>query len=249
MNWNKFHFYQNRVAVNFLARDPKNAKEVYDAMDGNAIIGLLSSQFDTTEAAIEMGKAYLKEIPVLSIGLGNGDPKQWHAVAEIASSLDSGHANQVFPAAGYTKGMLDARKCNSTFVNALVRPTGTPGIVEISTGPNSQDQEKALVAVETAIAMLKEVGVSSVKFFHMKGLTHLEELKVVAEASAKLGMPVIEPTGGITPENVAEIVKVCLDAGVERIVPHIYGSVIDKNTGKTNTDLVKKAYQEIQNLF
>jgi len=249
MNWSKFNFYKGRVAVNFLAKDPKNAKDVYEAMDGNAIIGLLSSKFPTSKEAIEMGQAYLEEIPVLSIGLGNGDPKQWHAVAEIASALDAGHANQVFPAAGYTKGMLDAKKCQHTFVNALVRPTGKPGIVEISTGPESQEESKALVEVETAIAMLKEVGVSSVKFFHMKGLTHLDELKVVAEASAKLGMPVIEPTGGITPENVAEIVKVCLDAGVDRVVPHIYGAVIDKESGLTEIDGVVKAYQAIKDLF
>lgn len=46
-------------------------------------------------------------------------------------------------------------------------------------------------------------------------------------------MSMIEPTGGITLENFEQILKVCVEAGVEKIMPHVYGSIIDKASGKT----------------
>ncbi|WP_066496304.1 2-dehydro-3-deoxy-phosphogluconate aldolase [Abyssisolibacter fermentans] len=249
MDFERFNFYKGKVAVNYLAKDADNAKEVFDAMDGNTVIGLLSKNFDTVEEAVEEGKKYLEKIPVISIGLGAGDPKQWKVVAEIASKLDPGHANQVYTAAGYTAGVLNASGCNNTFVNALISPTGVVGKVKISTGPESSNMEDAVVDVKTAITMLKEIGVKSVKFFHMKGIKHIDELKAVAEACAELDMPVIEPTGGIDASNVYKIVKVCLDAGCNKIIPHVYTSVIDKETGLTSVDMVKEVYNEIKKLF
>lgn len=39
------NFYRGRVAINVLACDLENAREVYDASEGHAVIGVLSSQF------------------------------------------------------------------------------------------------------------------------------------------------------------------------------------------------------------
>ncbi|MDI5754392.1 KDGP aldolase, partial [Salmonella enterica subsp. enterica serovar Montevideo] len=41
----------------------------------------------------------------------------------------------------------------------------------------------------------------------------------------------LEPTGGIDLENFAEILHIALDAGVSKIIPHIYSSIIDKVSG------------------
>ena len=72
MYLDRFSFYKDTVAVNFLARNPENAKEVLNAMEGNAIIGLISKNYNTTQEAVEAAKQYLKEIPALSIGPGGG---------------------------------------------------------------------------------------------------------------------------------------------------------------------------------
>ena len=82
----------------------------------------------------------------------------------------------------------------------------------------------------------------------MHGTEHLEELKVLAEGCARIGIPVIEPTGGLTPENVVPVVKACLDAGVDRVMAHVYSSIIDKETGRTNVDLALKTYRNLQAL-
>lgn len=96
--------------------------------------------------------------------------------------------------------------------------------------------------------MLKDMGVHAAKFFPMGGLKSIEELKALAEACAKYDMPSIEPTGGITVENFREILKVCLDAGVKRVMSHVYNSIIDKETGKTKIEDIKKIYGIIKEL-
>ena len=59
-----------------------------------------------------------------------------------------------------------------TIVNALVSPTGKVGFVNIATGPLSSQEEPTEVPLETAIALLKDMGASSIKYFPMKGLAH-----------------------------------------------------------------------------
>lgn len=41
----KINFYRNRVAINVLAKDIANAREIFDAAEGHAVIGVLSAQF------------------------------------------------------------------------------------------------------------------------------------------------------------------------------------------------------------
>ncbi|SIB42618.1 Protein of uncharacterised function (DUF1341) [Mycobacteroides abscessus subsp. abscessus] len=60
---------------------------------------------------------------------------------------------------------LDASR---TLVNALIEPSGTPGEVYISTGPNSSDF-KEKISCEMAANMLAEIGVDSVKFYPING--------------------------------------------------------------------------------
>jgi len=246
MDLNKFNFYKDRVALNLLAKDISNAKEVQDVLDGNVFVGVLSKNFDNTESAIEYIKEFKKEINTVSIGLGDGDPNQWKMAAEIAAETDPGHVNQVFTTAPYTLGLLKGMGCTRTLVNALISPTEEKGKVIISTGPYSGGMNGALVDTKTAVAMLKDSGVMSVKFFNMRGLKYIEQLKEMAMACTEVGIPVIEPTGGITPDNLYEIVKVCLDAGCERVIPHVYSSAIDKSTGLTDITIVRGLYDSVK---
>jgi 2-dehydro-3-deoxy-phosphogluconate aldolase len=241
-------FYKDKVAINVLAKDIENAKEVVDAIDGHVAVGVLSKQFNTAEEGIVEVKRWLKEIPTVSVGLGSGDPMQWEKAAKIAAATDPGHVNEVFTGAPVAAGMLMANNAKNTMINSLISPTGIVGKVKISTGPLSQDGEGAIVDVETAVLMLKDMGVHAVKFFPMGGLKSINELKAVADACAKHDLPSIEPTGGITLENFREILKVCLDAGVNKVMPHVYNSIVDKETGKTKVEDIKKLYEIIKEL-
>jgi uncharacterized protein (TIGR03581 family) len=73
----------------------------------------------------------------------------------------------------------------------------------------------------------------------MKGLTCKEEYQAVAKACAENDF-YLEPTGGIDLENFQEILQIALDAGVEKVIPHIYSSIIDSATGDTRPEDVEK---------
>lgn len=238
-------FYKDRVCINVLANSIENAKEVYDAIEGHVLVGLLSKDYSTVEAAVEDMKKYANKIDnAVSVGLGAGDPNQSKMVAEISRYLQPQHINQVFTGIGYTRGLLGQ---NETLINGLISPSGKAGYVKISTGPLSSKAEDAVVPVETAIEMLKDMGGSSVKYFPMGGLKTREEYKAVAEACAKLDF-ILEPTGGIDVDNFEEILKIALDAGVKKVIPHVYTSIVDKETGKTKVSDIEKLYEIIKRI-
>ncbi|MGA9616916.1 MAG: KDGP aldolase, partial [Serratia proteamaculans] len=95
-----------------------------------------------------------------------------------------------------------------------------------------------IVPVETAIALLKDMGGSSIKYFPMGGLACKEEYQYVAQACAEHDF-MLEPTGGIDLENFEPIVEIALAVGVKRVIPHIYSSIIDSSTGNTRPQDVK----------
>ena len=73
-------------------------------------------------------------------------------------------------------------------------------MVKISTGPLSSGAADGIVPLETAIALLKDMGGSSIKYFPMGGLKHRAEFEAVAKACAAHDFW-LEPTGGIDLEN------------------------------------------------
>lgn len=241
MNEN-INFYKDKVSLNVLANDLDNAVECYEICEGNAIIGVLSSKYETVDDAVTDMKLYQDKIDGgISVGLGGGDPKQSPIVAKIAGRIQPQHANQVFTGVGSTRALSGEK----TFINALVSPTGKPGFVNIATGPLSKQSEEALVPIETAIALIKDMGGNSVKFFPMSGLDTVDEYKAVAKACAKNDFA-LEPTGGITLDNFEEIITIALDAGVKKIIPHVYSSIIDKETQLTKTEDVETLYKIIK---
>lgn len=239
-------YFNNRVCLNVLANSVENGKECYDAAEGYIVLGVLSKNFDSDESAIrEMERYKVATNNALSVGLGAGDPNQSDMVTRISAVLQPQHINQVFTRVGKTRGALGQ---NESVVNGLISPTGKVGFVNIATGPlSSQVQSIAEVSIDTAIAMLKDMGGTSVKFFPMKGLTHLDEYKAVARACADYNFA-LEPTGGIDLNNFSEIVQIALDAGVDKIIPHVYSSIIDSKSGNTRPEDVKELYELMRKL-
>ena len=235
--------YKNRVCLNVLAGSVDNAKDCYEASDGYVVLGVLSKNYETDEAAIQDMKKYQEATEnALSIGLGAGDPNQSYMVTRLSRVLQPQHVNQVFTGVGASRGALAQ---GETVINGLISPTGKVGIVNIATGPLSSQGEAVEVKIEQAIAMLKDMGGTSVKYFPMKGLAHRDEYIAVAKACADHNFA-LEPTGGIDLDNFEEILQIALDAGVQTIIPHVYSSIIDKETGNTNPEDVRTLFEIIK---
>lgn len=238
------NYLENHICLNVLANSVENAKACYEAAEGHVILGVLSKNYTSDEAAIEDMKKYQAETNnALSVGLGAGDPNQSQMVSRLSGVLQPQHVNQVFTGVGTSRALLGQ---DDTIINGLVSPTGKVGYVNIATGPLSSQAPEAIVPIETAIKLLQDMGGSSIKYFPMKGLAHKEEYQAVAEACAKYDF-YLEPTGGIDLENFEEILQIAVDAGVKKIIPHVYSSIIDKETGDTKIEDVKKLLQMMKN--
>ena len=46
--------------------------------------------------------------------------------------------------------------------------------------------------------------------------------------------------------NFKEILSIAVNAGVKKVIPHVYSSIIDKETGKTRVEDVKVLYELIK---
>ncbi|TRZ40129.1 oxo-acid lyase [Niallia circulans] len=239
-------FYKNRVALNVLANSVENAKEVFEAAKGYVLVGVLSKDYSTVEEAVTAMKEYGKEIDeAVSIGLGAGDNRQAAVVAEIAKYYSGSHINQVFPSVGATRANLGEK---DSWINSLVSPTGRAGYVNISTGPvSAAHEEQAIVPIKTAIALVRDMGGNALKYFPMKGLSSEDEFRAVAKACGEEGFA-LEPTGGIDKENFEPILRIALEANVPQVIPHVYSSIIDKTTGKTNVEDVCELLETVKKL-
>ncbi|MFS7004060.1 2-dehydro-3-deoxy-phosphogluconate aldolase [Carnobacterium maltaromaticum] len=230
------NYLEDRICLNVLANSVQNAIDCYKAADKHVVLGVLSKNYQTDEEAIRDMELYQAATEnALSVGLGAGDPNQSQMVSRISAKLQPQHINQVFTGVGTSRALVGQ---DDTIVNGLVSPTGKVGLVNIATGPLSSQEPAGEVSIETAIALLKDMGGSSIKFFNMKGLAHIEEYKAVAKACAENDF-YLEPTGGIDLENFEEIVQIAVDAGVKKIIPHVYSSIIDPETGDTRPEDVK----------
>lgn len=240
------NYYKDRVVLNVLGGSVENARECYEAAEGHAAVGVLTADYPSVDAYIKAAGKYMDVLEGnLSVGLGGGNPAQWRTVAEVAKTIKAHHFNQAFCAVGWTRANVGNDECH---INSMIAPSGIPGLVKISTGPLSCTCEKpALVDVDTCIAMVKEMGGNSLKFFPMGGLKVKDELAAVAAACARQDF-ILEPTGGISLANFEEIMRVIFDAGVQKIIPHVYSSIIDKATGCTRPEDVKALLNIVKTL-
>lgn len=225
------------VRLNVLAKDVENAKQITEATAGNVYIGVMVKNFAAINAAVQTVREFQQVHVPVSVGLGAGDPAQWHRVIEVAIQTKPVHVNQIFPAAGYTVGALESVGHTEVIVNALITPSGEPGKVYIGTGPQSRNYKEA-VSCEVAAALLQEIGVKSVKFYPIDGDKHLAELAAMVKAAVEQGIVIFEPTGGIDAHSVFSVVATCADNGAQLIIPHIYTAFVDKTTGRTDADAV-----------
>ncbi|MEK5039609.1 KDGP aldolase [Sporosarcina sp. FSL K6-3457] len=232
-------YFNHQVIFNVLAKDLKNAQELVEIAGDRVLVGVMVKDFPMEEDAIQRIKEYKENNIPVSVGLGAGDPAMWQKVANVSVAALPNHINQVFPATGYTLGRMEQTIEKVPVINALVEPTGIPGQVYITTGPISSAYRET-VTCDLAAAMIAEIGIPSVKFYSIEGDERLDELAVMTQAASKAGIQIIEPTGGITLENVHKIVQTCLENGAGIVIPHLYTSLVDKETGETKPSALKQ---------
>lgn len=228
----------SKVIFNVLAKDLENAVAVSTPDRSRILVGVLTKDFATVDEAAQTVRSYASEGILVSVGLGAGDPAMWKRVADVSALTNPYHINQVYPAAGYTKGVMDAQGKTSV-INSLIEPAEHAGKVYISTGAVSHNKKEP-ISCETAAKLLADIGLNSVKFYPVHGNKKLDHIKAMAEAAVNEGIEIFEPTGSIDLDNVREIVQICLDAGVRLVIPHLYSSLIDKATGLTNPEYIKR---------
>jgi 2-dehydro-3-deoxy-phosphogluconate aldolase len=245
----QINFYRQRVAINVLAKDIANARDIYDAAEGHAVIGVLSAQFASVDEGVREVRRWVDEIPSISVGLGAGDPAQFYKAAMIAAKVQSAHVNQTFSGCGFAAGVLAATGSERTCINALISPSGTPGEVLISTGVRSSQGAPARVSCDAAVLMILDAGAHAAKFFPMGGEKSLAELAALATSAAQNGMTLLEPTGGIDLDNFGTILQTCLAAGMPRVMPHVYSSIIDPQTGNTRPEDVARLLAIVKSLL
>lgn len=236
-------FYKNRAALNVLTNSLDNASAIVEAAQGHVIVGILSKNYPDAGSAIAAMRQYGAVIDdAVSIGLGGGDNRQAAVVSEIVKSYAGAHINQIFPAVGATRANLGER---NSWINALVSPCGQVGYVNISTGVYSAAiPQQAIVPVQAAIALVRDMGGDALKYYPMNALAHEAEYRAVAAACGEARFA-LEPTGGITPGNFEAILEIALQAGVPQVIPHVYTSIIDSHTGATQPDAVETLYGKL----
>ncbi|ALX47798.1 KDGP aldolase [Lentibacillus amyloliquefaciens] len=232
----------DKILFNYLVRDVENTAAVMEAGAGHVVPGIVSDKFASVEDAATKVSEIKTVAKTVSIGLGGGgNTANWKKVLEIAAVSRPGHINQPFETSSYSLGYLDGIGHQKQLVNGLVKPTGEVGKVQLA---NSGSVYK----VEELMEIASHLGIESIKMMPVSGTDHLEELIYLTKTAQAKGIRGVEPAGGINGANIRKIVSSVKDIDIEFFMPHIFGSAMDKETGKTIPDKVKEVYQEVEGL-
>jgi 2-dehydro-3-deoxy-phosphogluconate aldolase len=238
MSLTKLKKFEDRVLFNFLAFSRENAEQVMEASRGYVVPGIVSTDYEDIKLAVAKVKELKEVSPVVSIGLGgSGDTRMWRKVLDIALESDPGHINQPFETSPFATGVLTQAGIPQ-FCNALITPTGEVGKIQVTNGKKYD--------VNEFIEICALLGIQSIKVMPVKGIQHLDELVYIADTAARNGIYGIEPAGGIDETNIKELVSRLLGTGIHFIMPHIFGSTIDKKNRRTIPEKVEEIVDQMQ---
>lgn len=237
----KIDKHHDKFLFNYLAKDAKNASDIVEAGNGFVVPGITAANCESVDDGVKMVLDFKEITDVVSVGLGDqGNPNNWSKVLHIAAGSSPGHINQPFERAAFSLGYLQTLK-KEQIVNALVMPTGEVGRVQLA-------QSHLVLKVEEFVELAVSMGIHSIKFMPLNGTVHLEELIKLTEIASKYGIKGVEPAGGITPDNIVDILEGVKHIDIEFFMPHIFGSAIDPVTGNTSVEIVQYIYQEVEKL-
>lgn len=240
-------FSDHQVLLNVEATSVEIAAAATERFGSCVVVGVMARRFDTPAAGAAFASELHSRGVLVSAGLGDGSADHWQQALEIALESGPAHLNQVFPAAALSQRVL-ADAGAPTLVNALIEPAADPGLVRIATGPRSRQHAGGDVPIDVALDLLCETGVRSVKLYPVRGIDRLDSIRAVSAAAAARDM-VFEPTGGIAPDNLAAVLDTALTAGVQAVMPHLYGSVKDPATAELDQQRLARAFRVIDEVL
>lgn len=211
-----------RIAFNVKVKAPLRARAALEATRGSCLVAVVTKEYTSVAEAVKSSVELGRYAEHISVGLGDGDKEQWEAALEVAARTGAAHLNQPFASAGYAVGYLRGMGNAKTVVNALVCPGGRVGRVKVIAG--SGDDESADLPVDDVMALLHDAQVPSVKLFPLRRPDAVEHVRAVAMAAARAGLGILEPSGGVTPDNLCEILEAAMPSGLT-IIPHLYGAL------------------------
>ncbi|SFB00069.1 conserved hypothetical protein EF_0839/AHA_3917 [Lentibacillus halodurans] len=235
--------WHDKFLFNFLAHDADNAAAILEAGSGYVVPGIVSDHFTSVDDAVDKVNELKKVSNVVSIGLGGGgNADNWRKVLRIAVASEPGHLNQPFETASYSQGYLDRGNLDKQVVNALVKPTGEVGKIQLANAGSTMD-------VEAFMDIAASLGIESIKMMPVHGTEHVEELVYLTRIAQAKGIRGVEPAGGINVTNIGEIMAGVKDIDIEFFMPHIFGSAVDHETGKTIPEKVRAIFKTVEGLL
>jgi len=223
--------------VSVPASGVEEALAIWEATDGVALPALAAFNFPSEAALQEEAARCLARLPAVSIALGGGaDVSQWRKV------LSAGHAgplhlNQPFTTAAYAKGRF-----NDSWVNGVIEPTAIPGRVKV-TGIAADQLE---IDLRDAARILLDGQLDALKLHPTDVSGDFRATVAAATEAADVGIMGFEPAGGLGLENTPRLVERLIQIPRLRILPHVFGAVIDKSTGKVDIGRVRALVADLR---
>ena len=219
---------RGRVAVSVPASHADEAFAVWETSEGVALPALVAAGFPNGEALLAEAVRCLEKVPALSIALGGGaDVSQWAKVL-AAASAGSVHLNQPFTTAAYSKGRFV-----NAWVNGVVEPTHVPGRVRLTGLSDAMPELEA----RDAANILLDGQVDALKLHPTDAGEDFSSTVEAARQAADVGLIGFEPAGGLDLQNTPGLVERLAQIPRIRILPHVFGAVLDRSTG--NVDLAR----------
>lgn len=261
-----FDVAEGHVLVGILSKNYATAEEAVAAMkaygsqiDEAVSIGLGGGDPRQAEMVVEIAKhyegAHINQVfPAVGITRGHlGDRPGWIN----ALVMPTGKVGYVNIATGPSSVRREGHAGGSTNAAAVhERWDGTvngrehekrDGTTSGREHERNNAGNQAIVPVEAAIALVRDMGGNALKYYPMGGLSHEEEYRAIAKACGKMQFA-LEPTGGIDLDNFEAIVRIALEENVPKLIPHVYTSIIDPITGSTRTEDVRALMMTMKRL-
>ena len=125
-------------------------------------------------------------------------------------------------------------------------------VVDVAVATKPVHVNQVLPAAGLTLGSLQVAGatttLSSVKFYPIGGDAMLDHLAAMVAAAVRVGVPVFEPTGGIDLANFDAVITTCLEAGATHVMPHLYSSIIDSESGNTRPEDVAQLFEQAARL-
>ena len=238
----------NNILFLVPALNIENAIEVNHALNGAGFLAVSAKNYSNAESLAQEAKQIQNKLGVVSIALGTVDFSQAEKVIKAALISKPDHINLPFESASYAQGRLHQAGDKDVVINALVYETDQTDQVIIKVDKKYSEGIITL-NIRNAMELISGWGIKSVKTFFSKKGDHLSWLAKISRAAKEAGLELVEPTSGISEENINEIINTCLEYGSDYILLHVFSSVIDKNTRLTKPEAVTHMVEVVRERF